>query len=52
MRALLRRMRPGAADGPLVVFGEVAVDLARRLITRAGEPVHLTPIEYRLLTPC
>ncbi len=22
----------------------------RRVVTRAGEPVHLTPIEYRLLT--
>ena len=25
------------------------VDLANRLVTRAGEPLHLTPIEYRLL---
>jgi two-component system KDP operon response regulator KdpE len=49
VRALLRRVRPGGGEGPLVVFGEVAVDLARRLVTRAGEPVHLTPIEYRLL---
>lgn len=50
VRALLRRVRAGATEGPLVVFGEVAVDLARRQISRAGEPVHLTPIEYRLLT--
>lgn len=50
VRALLRRARPGAAEGPLVVFGEVAIDLAQRLVTRSGEPVHLTPIEYRLLT--
>ncbi|MCD9437191.1 winged helix-turn-helix domain-containing protein, partial [Klebsiella pneumoniae] len=27
----------------------VQVDLARRLVSRNGEPVHLTPIEYRLL---
>jgi len=26
------------------------IDLARRLVTRAGKPVHLTPHEYKLLT--
>ena len=31
-------------------FGEVEVDLAQRRVLRAGEPVHLTPTEYRLLT--
>jgi len=31
------------------VFGDVQVDLARRAVTRAGVPVHLTQIEYRLL---
>jgi two-component system KDP operon response regulator KdpE len=30
--------------------GEVTVDLGRRLVTVRGEVVHLTPIEYRLLT--
>ena len=30
-------------------FGKVTVDLSLRQVTRAGEPVHLTPIEYRLL---
>ncbi|MGE5155049.1 MAG: two-component system response regulator KdpE [Bdellovibrio bacteriovorus] len=49
VRALLRRVRLGAGEEPLLVFGKVSVDLARRLVTRAGEPVHLTPIEYRLL---
>jgi two-component system KDP operon response regulator KdpE len=50
VRALLRRARAGAGEGPLITFGEVAVDLARRQVSRRGEPVHLTPIEYRLLT--
>ncbi len=51
MRALLRRaVRTAGEESPLVVFGDVAVDLARRLVTRGGEVVHLTPIEYRLLT--
>jgi two-component system, OmpR family, KDP operon response regulator KdpE len=49
VRALLRRARPGGEDGPLCMFGEVVVDLARRHTTRNGEEVHLTPIEYRLL---
>lgn len=51
MRALLRRaVRTAGEESPLVVFGDVAVDLAKRLVTRGGEVVHLTPIEYRLLT--
>ncbi|MDP1646064.1 MAG: two-component system response regulator KdpE [Thiobacillus sp.] len=50
VRALLRRTRMAGGEGPLVAFGEVTVDLARRLATRCGSEVHLTPIEYRLLT--
>jgi len=50
VRALLRRRaRSGEAASPLVEFGDVAVDFSRRTVTRAGTPVHLTPIEYRLL---
>ena len=50
VRALLRRsMRPPQAT-TRIVFGEVAVDLDQRTVTRAGQPVHLTPIEYRLLS--
>ena len=49
-RALLRRQsRSGEGATPVVEFGAVRVDLSRRLVTRSGEPVHLTPIEYRLL---
>jgi two-component system KDP operon response regulator KdpE len=32
-----------------VRFGDVTVDLALRRVTKNGESVHLTPIEYRLL---
>ncbi len=49
VRALLRRTRLGAEEGPLLTFGQVTVDLARRQVTRAGAEIHLTPIEYRLL---
>jgi len=50
VRALLRRALRPLPDGPArVSFGAVEVDLARRVVTRGGEPVHLTPIEYKLL---
>lgn len=50
VRALLRRSKLGAeAESPLLRFSDVEVDLARRQILRRGLPVHLTPIEYRLL---
>ncbi|WP_301100744.1 two-component system response regulator KdpE [Propionivibrio sp.] len=49
-RALLRRQsRGGEAATPIIDFGAVRVDLSRRLVTRSGAVVHLTPIEYRLL---
>lgn len=51
VRALLRRRsRSGEAASPVIEFGNVSVDMSRRLVTRDGEPVHLTPIEYRLLS--
>jgi two-component system KDP operon response regulator KdpE len=49
VRALLRRAARARPDEPTARFGDVEVDLARRLVSRAGEEVHLTPIEYRLL---
>ena len=58
VRANLRRPRAAAGEGssnatkadPVFRFGEVAVDRVARLVHRAGVEVHLTPIEYRLLT--
>lgn len=54
VRANLRRPRAAGADGapdePLFSFGDVVVDRQARLVRRAGAEVHLTPIEYRLLT--
>lgn len=32
-----------------VAFGEIEVDLSTHEVWRQGQPVHLTPIEYRLL---
>ncbi|SPB18864.1 winged helix family two component transcriptional regulator [Caballeronia novacaledonica] len=50
VRAQLRRSVRSQDEAPAVSFGDVAVDLARREVTRAGQPVRLTPTEYRLLT--
>ena len=51
VRAHLRRRARGASDGStLIEFGEMKIDLARRTVERAGQPLHLTPIEYRLIT--
>jgi two-component system KDP operon response regulator KdpE len=51
VRAHLRRSSgAGSSGSPLISFGDVSIDLARRSVERAGESLHLTPIEYRLLT--
>ncbi|HSR08454.1 MAG TPA: response regulator [Bryobacteraceae bacterium] len=51
IRAALRRAAPFAPDGadPIVRFGNVQADFEKRLITVAGQEVHLTPNEYKLL---
>ncbi|HRP74839.1 MAG TPA: response regulator [Rhodocyclaceae bacterium] len=50
VRALLRRTALArAGEPPVTRFGEIEVDLAQRNVTRRGEIVHLTPIEYKLL---
>lgn len=47
-RALLRRGE--SARGPaLSRFGDVEVDADARTVTKAGRPVHLTPIEFSIL---
>jgi two-component system KDP operon response regulator KdpE len=47
VRALLRRT--GTSAPPVVSFGDVSIDLARHVVTRAGAEVHLTPTEFNLL---
>jgi two-component system KDP operon response regulator KdpE len=49
LRAALRRAVP-AADEPVLRAGEIELDLGARAVRRAGEDVHLTPIEFRLLS--
>ena len=47
IRAVLRRATP---DAPRVFsFGEVSVDVERRIVMRGGREIKLTPAEYNLL---
>ena len=45
-----RRQQVGLGNGSVFEFGDISVDLSLRVVLRRGAPVHLTPIEYRLLT--
>ena len=51
VRVALRHAARGAAPGVAgtLRFGNVEVDLERRLVRTDGRDVHLTPIEFRLL---
>jgi two-component system, OmpR family, KDP operon response regulator KdpE len=49
MRAALRRTDADLASEPEVRYGDLTVDLARRLVRLGDEVVHLTPNEYSLL---
>jgi two-component system KDP operon response regulator KdpE len=49
MRAALRRANGDQAAGSVVTFGDLEIDLAKRLVRRGGEMIHLTPTEYALL---
>ena len=52
IRSLLRRAYGDlstSSKGERITFGDIIVDLETILITRGGDPVTLTPIEFRLL---
>jgi two-component system KDP operon response regulator KdpE len=49
VRAALRHRSRLADGGNVLRLGDAIVDLDRRAATRAGQPLHLTPIEFRLL---
>lgn len=48
LRVARRHAQPAVAE-PVLSFGDVQIDLARRVVMRGGEPVKLTPTEYALL---
>jgi two-component system KDP operon response regulator KdpE len=51
MRVALRHagQASGGEASAVLDFGVLRIDLARREVTRGGDAIHLTPLEYRLL---
>ena len=49
MRAVRRRATNEDGPAPVLFFDGLEVDLLRKLVKLEGEPIHLTPTEYRLL---
>ena len=50
VKTLLRRVeRAGAAPPATLRAGDIEIDTGRRLVHKAGAPLHLTPIEFELL---
>jgi two-component system KDP operon response regulator KdpE len=47
--ALRHAAQAGGAREPVLHFGPLTIDLARHVVMRDGEEVHLTATEYRLL---
>ena len=48
--AARRRQEVGTSHGAIFEFGDVKIDLSLRTVQKRGTAIHLTPIEYRLLT--
>lgn len=49
LRAAVRRATPVDVDEPVVEAGDIRIDLARRVVTKRGEEVRLSPTEWALL---
>jgi len=50
LRAMLRRgARTPESSTTEIAFGDVRLDVANHTVSRAGQPVKLTPVEFRLL---
>jgi len=49
LRAAIRRGARTRKAATTLATGDLAIDLEARTVKRAGEPVHLTPTEWRLL---
>jgi two-component system KDP operon response regulator KdpE len=48
LRAVLRRSGPAGAD-PQIRIGELVVDVPDRRVLKAGQEIHLTPIEFDIV---
>ena len=49
VKALLRRAEPGAPSEKLLEIGALKIDPAAYRVTRAGKPVQMSTLEFRLL---
>jgi len=49
LRVVMRRQAQATEPPPVIQAGDLIIDLPRRLVTRGGEPVRLSPKEYDLL---
>jgi two-component system KDP operon response regulator KdpE len=49
LRAALRHRLHRIGAEPIIEAGQLRIDLIKRLVTRAGTPLHLSPKEYDLL---
>jgi two-component system KDP operon response regulator KdpE len=49
MRAVRRRVVDEGESEPVLRFDDLEIDLLKKLVKLEGEPVHLTPTEYKLL---
>ncbi|WP_413519780.1 response regulator [Psychrobacter glacincola] len=50
VNAHMRRWQVGYEAPSQIELGNISIDLTQRQVKKNGEDVHLTPIEYRLLT--
>ncbi|WP_022859277.1 response regulator transcription factor [Bifidobacterium magnum] len=49
IRAILRRTREPAEDNPIIRVGDLEINEDSHDVTRAGQPIELSPTEYKLL---
>ena len=51
VRVALRHTAQSAGEAAEIPFavGDLSIDVARRQVTVGGQPIHLTPVEFRLL---
>jgi len=49
IRTVLRRTRRDEAGGPVLTFGDIELDQDSYEVRRAGQPIELSPTEFRLL---
>ncbi|SFC58599.1 two-component system response regulator KdpE [Pragia fontium] len=50
VRVALRRRSTSPQEEPVIRFADISVDLINRQVMRGEEMIHLTPIEFRLLS--